>query len=296
MDIDRQVERSAPRLGLRPGPLRRQAPGGVAGALVGLQAAAGNRAVASLLDRARPVPFPPLYAALSLPGPSTAPDAPAVQRRFANAAAVPPAIGGWAGGAIDPSHGQLYANEVVAAAIEAGAPIFTQAPANPREPRRYLVPVLASTGPDVPPSAFWARFDGVQGAGYLALDAVTRAWAYDSIASTEGGTMDPVPQAKRANVDRLIANFTIASVTRREAATTTDAVGRLPGERSNRPSNRIDRQGPAFGGEAARFAVQIGSATYAGIHMPVEIEFPIEVVRAAFSASIGGRYRLLRQT
>lgn len=241
-------------------------------ALMGLQSAAGNRAAGSLARL------------------------PVLQRKFANAGVVPvaPPVG-WAAGQIAHRDGALNANDVVTQAIENGAPIFTQAGVGPRARTSYLVPVLATTGGDVPGDAFWARFEGDTFVRYLAQDAVTQAFAYGHRASNEGGTMAAITKTEAADVASLIDNFTITSVTRAEL-TPSDYVTKLPGERSKTPRKRIDRQGAALGQTAARFAVQIGSPVYAGIHMPIDIDFPIDVVRAAFRASYGGRYRLLTRT
>jgi hypothetical protein len=94
-----------------------------------------------------------------------------------------------------------------------------------------------------------------------------------------------------AIVEALIDKFDVTSVTVPEAGKTKDYI-----VTHLLKANRIDRQGPAFDGTHARFAVQIGSATYAGVHMPAGIDFPVDVVRAAFRASFAGRYRKLTAT
>ena len=48
---------------------------------------------------------------------------------------------------------------------------------------------------------------------------------------------------------------------------------------------RIDREGPAQGGRAAQFRLQLGTATYAGIHLQLNQTFSADYIREAWMAS-----------
>lgn len=242
------------------------------GTIRSLQAVAGNRSVAALIAQrcAAPDPAPPL------------------QRQFANAAAVPAAVAGWTAGtptSIKAQDGGVYRHPVGAQDLTT---VFYQ---DAGKTRSYLIPVLVGVEEAVPPSAFFALFEGGQFRHYLAIDATERAFAFNHEASTEGGTMDALTRDLGPVVETLIDMFDVTSVSRREAESTKDYIVTY-----QKRTNRIDRQGPAFNRTHARFAVQIGSGTYAGIHMPVGYDFPIDLVRNAFRASFGGRYRKLTAT
>jgi len=105
--------------------------------------------------------------------------------------------------------------------------------------------------------------------------------AEQSEVGTEGGDMDKLPSSDSAMVESLIDRFDQTGVSEAEARKTHDCVVHI-GSRAN----RIDRQGPCYGGTHARFAVQIGTKTYAGIQMPAGVTFTIAHVRAAFRESL----------
>jgi hypothetical protein len=109
---------------------------------------------------------------------------------------------------------------------------------------------------------------------------------------TEGGNMHKVPNDKSDMVDDLISRFNVTSVTKKEAAMPKDCIVSIDSR-----SNRIDRQGPAYNQTHAKFAVQIGSATYAGIQMQCDVTFTIDHVQNAFRRSLLDRkyIRIFRQ-
>jgi hypothetical protein len=111
--------------------------------------------------------------------------------------------------------------------------------------------------------------------------------AKEKMEAGQGGAFDKIPSKHAETVKDLIDNFHVVGVDAREAKKRLDHVGKLPGETHKRPFCRIDRQGPSRNDTHAKFAVQIGEATYAGIEMPTDVTFTIEHVRAAFRASIG---------
>lgn len=108
----------------------------------------------------------------------------------------------------------------------------------------------------------------------------------EAIVIGQGGTFDKIPTRLVETVEELITNFDVTSVTSAECLKRSDYAGKVPGEKSNRPTNRIDRQGPSRDGTHAKFAVQIGKKTYAGIEMPADRDFTIGTVRRAFRQSI----------
>jgi hypothetical protein len=83
----------------------------------------------------------------------------------------------------------------------------------------------------------------------------------------------------------LIDKFHLTIQSEAEAKTTSDYIVRLGADKRK----RIDRQGPVKTGNTvthARFAVQLGEPIYAGIHMPIDTNFTIGHVRAAFRQSL----------
>ena len=105
--------------------------------------------------------------------------------------------------------------------------------------------------------------------------------AEQSEVGTEGGDMHKLPSGDKAMVEALIDRFDQTGVSEADALRTHDCVVHIDSR-----ANRIDRQGPCYGGTHARFAVQIGTKTYAGIQMPAGVTFTIAHVRAAFRESL----------
>ncbi|MGH2719459.1 MAG: hypothetical protein ACRDJU_12900 [Actinomycetota bacterium] len=57
---------------------------------------------------------------------------------------------------------------------------------------------------------------------------------------------------------------------------------------SNKQGNtyRIDREGPAQGGRAAQFRLQLGTATYGGLHLQLNEPFDAQYIRDAWTLSV----------
>jgi hypothetical protein len=108
--------------------------------------------------------------------------------------------------------------------------------------------------------------------------------AEQSEIGTEGGEMHKLPSGDKAMVEALIDRFDQTGVSQADALRTHDCVVHIDSR-----SNRIDRQGPCYGGTHARFAVQIGTKTYAGIQMPAGVTFTLGHVQAAFRESLTSR-------
>ena len=106
--------------------------------------------------------------------------------------------------------------------------------------------------------------------------------------SKTGAEMDSYSERSEGEaVDYLIDKFDITSVTRGEAKTTQDYIVKFGSDRRK----RIDRQGPAYEETHAKFALQLGHDTVAGVEMQCDFEFDIQFVRKAFRDSIeAGRY------
>lgn len=104
---------------------------------------------------------------------------------------------------------------------------------------------------------------------------------------TEGGDMDKAGNAAQATCLELIAKFDVVSVSKAEAAKPKDYVVKLGTDKRK----RIDRQGPAYGGTYAKFAVQLGDFTYAGIQMQADTDedFSLDHLKAAFLKSLNDR-------
>jgi hypothetical protein len=108
-----------------------------------------------------------------------------------------------------------------------------------------------------------------------------------------GGEMSAGNPDTNADCERLIQLFTITLISAEEARMPRDCIVKLGSDRRK----RIDRQGPVSNGGTithARFAVQLGSPIYAGIHLPVDTTFSIGNIRQAFRRSLaqGGYFRL----
>ena len=102
----------------------------------------------------------------------------------------------------------------------------------------------------------------------------------------QGGAFDNSNGTIRGIANQLIDNFNVVSVSQHEASRREDFVGRLPGDTSARPSNRIDRQGPSRQGTYAKFAIQMDTKTFAGIEMEAGPQFSQAFVRAALRRSL----------
>ena len=88
-------------------------------------------------------------------------------------------------------------------------------------------------------------------------------------------------------VDELIAKWDLNSVTTREAGSTRDCVYKL-GTRSK----RIDREGGISGTNGvthAKFRLQFGSKTYAGVRIKVDETLDAAVIQRAFRESVVAR-------
>ncbi len=118
------------------------------------------------------------------------------------------------------------------------------------------------------------------------------AQGVESMEEGVGGDMDKMQNDASPIVDALIDKFNVTSITQAEAAVKKDYIVTV-----NVNRQRIDRQGPSRNATHAKFAVQIGKATYAGIEMPHGVTFTIEHVRAAFRYSLEtGKYiRIFRR-
>jgi hypothetical protein len=108
-----------------------------------------------------------------------------------------------------------------------------------------------------------------------------------------GGQMSAGSPDTNADCERLIQLFSITLVSTEEARMPRDCIVKLGSDRRK----RIDRQGPVSNGNTithARFAVQLGTPIYAGIHMPVDTTFTIGHIREAFRRSLaqGGYFRI----
>ena len=105
-----------------------------------------------------------------------------------------------------------------------------------------------------------------------------------------GGQMSAANPTMTAECEQLIQSFSITIVSVEEARTPRDCIVKLGADRRK----RIDRQGPVSAGNTithARYAVQLGTPIYAGIHMPVDTRFTIGHVRGAFRRSLAqGQY------
>lgn len=114
---------------------------------------------------------------------------------------------------------------------------------------------------------------------------------------TDGNRMDNTPSGSLNDCNQLIALFHITLVSDEEATRPHDCVVKLGADRRK----RIDRQGPVQTRTAVthgRFAVQLGTALNAGIHLPVNETFSIDTIRAAFRQSLqqGFYVRLYKET
>jgi hypothetical protein len=100
-----------------------------------------------------------------------------------------------------------------------------------------------------------------------------------------GGQMSAANPGMAAECEQLIQLFSITLVSSDEARTPRDCIVKLGSDRRK----RIDRQGPISNAGTithARYAVQLSSPVYAGIHMPVDTNFTIAHVRNAFRRSL----------
>jgi hypothetical protein len=100
-----------------------------------------------------------------------------------------------------------------------------------------------------------------------------------------GGQMSIASPQMQAECEQLIQLFSITLVSSDEARMPRDCIVKLGSDRRK----RIDRQGPVSAGGTithARFAIQLGSPIYAGIHMLVDTTFTIGHVRNAFRRSL----------
>lgn len=147
------------------------------------------------------------------------------------------------------------------------------------------VPILnGGPGPD---NAFYGLFTNGAFTGYVSQNG-QQVLSPQSVPGA-GGAFHNIPTAHVDIVEELINRFSLTSVTSEEAKTTSDYIVTYKGT-----NNRIDRQGPSRNNTHAKFAVQIGAATYAGIEMEAERDFDINMVREAFQQSIqDGTYRRL---
>jgi hypothetical protein len=101
----------------------------------------------------------------------------------------------------------------------------------------------------------------------------------------DGSTMKQASGTSLMDCNELIDKFALTIQSVDEAGTTSDFIVKLGADKRK----RIDRQGPVKTGNTithARFAVQLGSPIYAGIHMPIDTKFTIGHVRAAFRESL----------
>jgi hypothetical protein len=105
--------------------------------------------------------------------------------------------------------------------------------------------------------------------------------------STTGDPMDNFDTSESEVVEFLINKFSVTSVTTKEAKTRKDYI--VTYKKDTR--RRIDRQGPAYNDTHAKFAVQLGSATVAGVEMECGFDFDAAFVKKAFRDSLQqGRY------
>jgi hypothetical protein len=101
----------------------------------------------------------------------------------------------------------------------------------------------------------------------------------------DGSTMTLANGKSHTECIELIDKFTLTVQSEDEAGITSDYIVKLGADKRK----RIDRQGPVKTGNTithARFAVQLGNPIYAGIHMPIDTNFSIRHVRAAFKQSL----------
>jgi hypothetical protein len=100
-----------------------------------------------------------------------------------------------------------------------------------------------------------------------------------------GGQMSAANPGMTVECEQLIQLFGITIVSAEEARMPRDCIVKLGADRRK----RIDRQGPvSVNGTIthARFAVQLGTPIYAGIHMAVDTRFTIGHVRDALRRSL----------
>ena len=99
----------------------------------------------------------------------------------------------------------------------------------------------------------------------------------------DSNAMDAVGAAA-VQVDELIAKWDLNSVTTAEAGKTHDCVYKL-GTRSK----RIDREGPVSGTTGvthAKFRLQFGKSTYAGVRIKVDETLDAAAIQRAFRESV----------
>lgn len=156
-----------------------------------------------------------------------------------------------------------------------------------QQTRQYFLPMI--TDDPGPEEAFFAKFIGGEFISYVAADGVTNVLQEKTEVVDDSNPMHNAPHAALQTIEGLISNFGVTSVARREVSRKVDYVGKLEGESSDRPSNRIDREGPCRDATHAKFRLQMGSKTYAGIEMQAEEEFSIKLVRKAFRDSLASR-------
>ena len=105
----------------------------------------------------------------------------------------------------------------------------------------------------------------------------------------QGGAFDNSSPQIREICEILIDKFDEVEITSVEAGQKKD---HIVTHRLN--TNRIDRQGPCRDGTHAKYAIQLGSKTFAGIEMEHSRVFSVEFVRNAFRKSLedGKWYRI----
>ncbi|MFL6446753.1 MAG: hypothetical protein ACJ746_03585 [Bryobacteraceae bacterium] len=200
----------------------------------------------------------------------------AAQAKFANnAAIVAPQGFGW-------NRKEYYEvnvpdwNAVMQHASDNALPVF-------HKEEQIAVPLL-TTGPG-PAPAFFGLF--TRGTFTHYIDQQCNPVLEPQSERGEGGAFHQIPNNARDIVDELINRFNVTRVSSAEAKKKLDHIVTYQNN-----SNRIDRQGPSRNSTHAKFAVQIGTATYAGIEMAADHDFPLEMVRQAFHQSImDGTYR-----
>ncbi|MEO6802565.1 MAG: hypothetical protein ABI197_04875 [Granulicella sp.] len=114
---------------------------------------------------------------------------------------------------------------------------------------------------------------------------------------TEGNLMTLTASGSLGDCNTLIQQFHITLVSDDEASRPHDCVVKLGSDRRK----RIDRQGPVQTGHTithGKFAVQLGTALNAGIHLPVNETYSIDTIREAFRQSLLQRryVRLFKET
>jgi hypothetical protein len=120
-----------------------------------------------------------------------------------------------------------------------------------------------------------------------AAAAPVRAPASQTRTITTSNVMDAAG-SDATEVEELIAKWGLNSVTKTEAGSTKDCVYKL-GTRSK----RIDREGRVTGVDGtashAKFRLQFGSKTYAGVHIKVDETLDAATIQRAFRESVAAK-------